>query len=312
MEREYTHKPVLLEEVIKYLTPKDGEVFIDCTFGAGGYSRGILEAAKCKVLGLDRDHNVKPIAEKLSQEFGERFAFAHSDFANISSQARTHSLERIDGIVFDVGVSSMQIDDWSRGFSFMHNGPLDMRMDQSSGVTAADIVNTYSEKEIADLLFYYGDERKSFQIAKAIIKKRAEKPFETTFELAETIRRSAGKYNDTIDPATRSFQAIRIAVNDELNQLKYALESSFNLLCQNGRLVVVTFHSGEDRIVKKLFKEICGKTGHSNRHLPLEALDNIEAPKFKELHKGIITATNKEVERNIRARSAKLRAIVKL
>ena len=311
MNKEFSHTPVLYEEVLKYLSPKNGEVFIDATFGAGGYTYGILNAAQCQVLSLDRDNSVLPKAELIKKEFADRFHFAHSNFSDLDHQAVKHGFPQVDGIVFDLGVSSMQIDDAARGFSFMYNGPLDMRMDTTSGISAIDIVNTYSEKELADILYHFGDENKSFKIAKAIVERRTQQPIETTSELAEIIRRTIGHRNSKIDPATKSFQAIRIAVNDELNQLQNALHASVNLLKKGGRLVVVTFHSGEDTIVKKFFRDICGKVGRSNRHMPV--LENkIEQPHFKELHKGVITATNLEVERNVRARSAKMRVILKL
>lgn len=307
---EFSHKSVMLNEVLQYLQPKDGEVFMDCTFGAGGYTKAILTAANTKVIALDRDAEVKPRADLLKAEFNDKFTWHHLAFADMQQALNG---ELVDGIVFDLGVSSMQIDDGERGFSFMHDGPLDMRMDKTYGISAADIVNTYDEKEIADILYNYGDERKSYHIARMIIAKRAEKPFETTKELAEVIRRALGRRHDQkTDPATRSFQAIRIAVNDELRQIEEALKIATQSLKIGGRLVVVTFHSGEDIIVKKFFKEICGRVSNNNRHLPDSFENNNLKHNFTELHKGVITATNYEVESNIRSRSAKLRAVIKI
>lgn len=313
----FTHEPVMLQEVLQFLAPKAGEVIVDCTFGAGGYSKNILAAADCTLLAIDRDKSATIYADPLTERYPERFKFYHADFAQIRNVIQHSGAQKVNGIVFDLGVSSMQIDDGERGFSFMHDGPLDMRMDNSCGMTAADIVNTYGEKDLANILYHFGDERKSFQIARMIISERTLEPITTTARLAAIIRRAVGYYNDKIDPATRSFQALRIAVNEELKQLETALKEAAQLLEKGGRLVVVTFHSGEDKIVKHFFKQICGKTANINRHLPLfpsqdSCENNRVSNDFIELQKGVITATKEEVERNARARSAKLRAIVKL
>jgi 16S rRNA (cytosine1402-N4)-methyltransferase len=305
------HIPVLLDSVIHYLAPKSGETYIDATFGAGGYSKAILESTEGKVLAIDRDQSVEAIAHSLKKKYDQRFNFSHGEFANLRDIARNSGCEKVDGVVFDVGVSSMQIDQGERGFSFMHEGPLDMRMDKNAPLDAEYIVNNYSEKELADIIFQYGDERKSYPIAKAIVQERSKEKITSTMKLAKIIRSVVGRYNDTIDPSTRTFQALRIAVNDELRQLTEGLKQAAEILKIGGKLVVVTFHSGEDKIVKNFFNQLVGKVPHANRHMPF-----IESPEvnvsFAPLHKGVITANYEEVERNIRSRSAKLRAIERI
>lgn len=305
------HTPVLLNEVLHYLSPQRGEKYIDATFGAGGYSRAILQAADCHLLSLDRDQEAKFTADKFKQEFKERFTFAHGEFCDIDILASQNGFGGPDGIVFDIGVSSMQLDQAERGFSFQHDGPLDMRMDRTSTLSAEHVVNSYSEKQLADIIFNYGDERKSFAIAKAIVAERAKNRITTTGKLAQLIRSVVGRYKDTIDPATRTFQALRMEVNDELRQLEQGLIKATELLKIGGKLVVVTFHSGEDRIVKAFFNKLCGKLPHINRHMPF--IDtNSPVISFESLHKGAILATDEEVERNPRSRSAKLRAITRI
>jgi 16S rRNA (cytosine1402-N4)-methyltransferase len=217
----------------------------------------------------------------------------------------------IDGIVYDIGVSSMQIDTPSRGFSFQLEGPLDMRMDQRDGASAYDVVNNYPEAELARVIYEYGDERKSRMIAREIIAARNIKPVETTIELVRIIQKAVGSYRDEINPATRTFQALRIEVNKELEQLKSSLQAAKSLLRLGGRMVVVSFHSGEDKIVKSLFNDWCGKKANLNKYLPEQALDRV-APQFKFLQKSVVTASEVEVMNNPRARSARLRAIEKL
>lgn len=305
------HVPVLLSEVLRYLSPKAGGQYIDATFGAGGYSRAILHAADCQLLGLDRDREAGPVAQEFKQEFGERFTFAHGEFCDLDELAAQNGFSQPDGIVFDIGVSSMQLDQAERGFSFQHDGPLDMRMDRGNMLTAEDIVNSYPEKQLADVIFNYGDERKSFQIAKAIVTERAKTRITTTGRLANIIRSVVCRYKDTIDPATRTFQALRMEVNDELKQLEQGLMKATDVIAVGGKIVVVTFHSGEDRIVKTFFNKLCGKLPHINRHMPYIDISSPEII-FESLHKGVILATDEEVERNPRSRSAKLRAITRI
>lgn len=304
MADKQKHIPVMLNEVLENLKPADGKVYVDATFGNGGYSEAILQAAKCKVIAIDRDPNVKARAEELKDLYGNRFEFRagqFGDFAEIIS-------EPVDGAVFDIGVSSMQLDESERGFSFAKDAPLDMRM-SCEGTSAADIVNTYAEKELADLIYKYGEERKSRQIAAKIAAYRTSKKIETTKELAEIIYTVIHKIPNTIDPATRTFQALRIAVNNELGELENGLEGAVSRLNPQGRLVVVSFHSLEDRIVKNFFNEKAGKSRSVSRYMP-EILSDKEST-LSERSKAIIPS-QEEILRNPRSRSAKLRFAVKM
>lgn len=240
------HEPVMLEEVIHYMSPKDGEVYVDGTFGAGGYSKALLESADCKVIAIDRDPSVKKFADELEQLYPGRIQLALGSFGDMEQLLASVGVSKVDGVVLDVGVSSMQLDEGERGFSFMKDGPLDMRMSQE-GMSAEDFVNSAKETDLADVIYKYGDERKSRQIARAIVHARAEAPITSTKALAAIIHKAVKVYNDKIDPATRTFQALRIWVNDELGELTRALESATRVLNTNGRLVVVSFHSLEDR-----------------------------------------------------------------
>ncbi len=303
------HVSVLLEEAVAALAPKAGRVYVDGTFGAGGHSRAILESCECTVVALDRDETVMPFVNALKDEFGERFHFIASRFSDMKGPVLAR-VGCVDGVLLDVGVSSMQLDNAERGFSFMKDGPLDMRMG-ASGMSAADFVNTQDEAVIADTLFHYGGEKKSRRIARAIVHQREEKPFETTLELAGCIKRTVGRYNDTIHPATRSFQAIRIAINEELEQLQEGLAAAADLLCPGGRLAVITFHSGEDAIVKRYFKEKTGKIAGVSRHMPATSNDN-EPATFRTLTRKPIEPSAEEIADNARARSAKLRVVERL
>lgn len=305
------HIPVLLNEVLEVLKPQRGGIFLDCTFGAGGYTRGILENSDAKVVALDRDETVLPTAEKFKAEFGERFEFVQTDFGSMQNVLSAKDY-LFDGIVFDIGVSSMQIDNAERGFSFYQDGDLDMRMSKSISITAAEIVNTYKEADLADIFYHYGDEKKSRFIAKRIVEQRSIQPFNKTLELANFIKALIPKYNDTIHPATRVFQALRIVVNDELNQLQNGLIQAKSSLRCGGVLAVVTFHSGEDVIVKKFFNELTGNISHPNRHLPSAIFESKSKSEFEFAHRGTVIANNKELKANPRARSAKLRAVRKL
>ena len=297
------HFPVMLTEVLESLNPQDGKTYVDATFGNGGYSEAILKAANCKLIALDRDPNVKARADELKAQFGERFEFRagqFGDFAELVAQP-------IDGAVFDIGVSSMQFDQQERGFSFAKDAPLDMRM-SCQGQTAADIINTTPEKELADLIYQYGEERKSRQIAAKIVEKRKANPITTTKELAEIIYTVIHKTPNSIDPATRTFQALRIAVNDELGELEKGLNGARELLNPSGILAVVSFHSLEDRIVKNFFKENAGKKVHVSRYMPEKNEPNDAV--FGECSKAIVPS-QQEIEINKRSRSAKLRYAVK-
>ncbi len=296
------HIPVMLQEVLAALNPQKGEVYVDATFGNGGYTRAILEAANCKVIALDRDPTVRIRANEIKNMYGERFEFRFGQFGDFADLVP----EKINGAVFDIGVSSMQLDEAERGFSFSKEGALDMRMSQS-GVSAKDIVNTYDEQALADLIYQYGEEKKSRQIAREIVEYRKHKEIETTTELAEIIYKVIHKKFGEIDPATRTFQALRIAVNDELGELSRGLTGAANRLQKNGRLAVVDFHSLEDRIVKTFFKENGGRRVRVSKYAPELVQDE---HLFAEVSK-VIVPTAEECKRNPRARSAKLRFAVR-
>lgn len=294
------HIPVLLAEVLQSLEPVSGKTIIDGTFGAGGYSRAFLEAG-ATVVGIDRDPNVLPHVEKMRADFPEKFSFVAGEFANLDSLVDFS----VDAVVLDIGVSSMQLDEADRGFSFMREGPLDMRM-AATGPSAADLVNKMDEIDLANLLFGYGEERKSRRIAKSIAERRTTQEFSTTTDLADLIEATIGRKPGTPHPATRSFQALRIAVNAEFDQLVQGLFAAEQLLGPNGILAVVTFHSLEDRIVKRFFAPKSSLQVQS-RHLPQHA-DNSEGwTKVAKASK----AGKRELERNPRARSATLRSAVR-
>lgn len=296
------HIPVMLQEVLTALKPQKGEVYVDATFGNGGYTKAILETADCKVIALDRDPTVKIRVNEFKNMYGDRFEFRAGQFGDFADLVP----ERINGAVFDIGVSSMQLDEAERGFSFSKEGALDMRMSQD-GISAKDIVNSYDEEALADLIYQYGEERKSRQIAKRIAEYRQNKKIETTTELAEIIYSVIHKKFGEIDPATRTFQALRIAVNDELGELSRGLSDAANRLQKNGRLVVVDFHSLEDRIVKNFFKENGGKRIRVSKYAPELVQDE---HLFAEVSK-VIMPTAEECGKNPRARSAKLRYAIR-
>jgi 16S rRNA (cytosine1402-N4)-methyltransferase len=311
------HIPVLLAEVLAALQPKDGGRYIDCTFGAGGYTRAILNAARCEVLALDRDPHAIRDGEAFVREYesgtgGEhsRLILSHAPFSEMEAAAAAIGWDGVDGIVFDLGVSSMQLDEAERGFSFMRDGPLDMRMSQS-GPSAADIVNTYDRDDIADILFRYGDERRSRTIAAAIVKDRDAAPFTTTLQLAGLVERILGrKPGDGKHPATRTFQALRIAVNDEIGELERGLAAAQRLLKPGGRLAAVTFHSLEDRIVKAFLAKRSGQRAAPSRHLP--DVEHTPPPTFALVQRNGVPPAEAELAANPRARSARLRAAIKL
>ncbi len=302
------HYPVMLPEILSALSPQDGGVYVDGTFGAGGYSRAILDAADCQVYAIDRDENACEAATALEGEYSGRFVFLRGRFGDVQSLLSDAGVKEIDGFVLDIGVSSMQIDQAERGFSFRFDGPLDMRMDASSGQTAADIVNTYDQDDLANVIYEYGEERKSRHIARKIVERRTEREFSRTSDLADVIREAIPKtYKGKIDPATRTFQALRIAVNDELGELERALNASEGILKTDGRLVVVSFHSLEDGLVKRFIKEKEGGE-QGSRHMPqIVTTDAV----FKALKKKAIKPSDKEVAENPRSRSARMRVAIK-
>lgn len=304
------HAPVMINEVLEYLSPRDGGVYVDCTFGAGGYSRAVLESCDCKVIAFDQDDTVLPYAQALHSEFGERFEFVQGCFGDIDELLDSIGVSKVSGIVLDIGVSSMQLDKADRGFSFRFDGPLDMRMGRSlSEEMAADLVNEMEEQDLANIIYKYGEERMSRRIAKAIVLKRQEERFETTSQLADVVRTVVKKSSkDTTDPATRTFQALRIAVNDELGELERALGKSSELLMSAGRLVVVTFHSLEDRIVKKYMRAQSGRVSRGSKYLP-DASQPEELPLYRDLTRKAVLPSPEEISANSRSRSAKLRAV---
>ncbi len=298
------HIPVMLQEVLDNLLPIDGAVYVDATFGNGGYTQAILNAADCKVIALDRDPNVLKRADELKKIYGDRFDFRSGQFGDFAQLIT----EDIDGAVFDIGVSSMQLDQGERGFSFSKEAPLDMRM-SCQGQTAADLVNSLSEKELADILYNFGEERKSRQIAAKIVAARKTTPIMTTTQLADIVCSVVHPTHQAIHPATRTFQALRIAVNNELGELQNGLEGALSRLKSGGRLVVVDFHSLEDRIVKNFFNDKLGKSHGVSRYAPL--VDSNITPTLASASKAIAPSAE-ETESNPRARSAKLRVAVKL
>lgn len=305
MQQTSRHIPVLLNEVLHALQPQDGKIYVDATFGNGGYSEAILQTANCRVIAIDRDPSVLPRVNEFKTLYGNRFEFKAGTFGDIENLID----EKIDGAVFDIGVSSMQLDDDFRGFSFSKEATLDMRMSMA-GVSAKDIVNSMPEKELANLIYLYGEEKKSRQIAKKITEFRQDKPIETTTELADIIYKIMPKRFGQTDPATRTFQALRIAVNDELGQLKNGLLGASNILASNGRLVVVDFHSLEDRIVKNFFTENSAKKIHVSRYKTQPEISVTEDKLFTFASKAILP-TESECSSNPRARSAKLRYAIK-
>lgn len=294
------HVPVLLAEVLDALAPLPGARILDGTFGAGGYSRAILEAG-ASVIAIDRDPTVLPHVERLRAQYPDRFGFSPGTFSDLDELAGGP----VDGVVLDIGVSSMQLDQAERGFSFMHDGPLDMRM-TPEGQSAADLVNRLDEADLANLLYLFGEERKSRRIAHGIVAARATRPFESTAELARFIERAIGRKPGDAHPATRSFQALRIAVNGELDQLVGGLFAAERLLAEGGRLAVVTFHSLEDRIVKRFFDPEKGAPTQS-RHLPQIKSEPL---RWEPVRKALKPSAD-EIARNPRSRSATIRSAIR-
>lgn len=302
------HIPVLLDEVLAALAPTDGATYLDGTFGAGGYSLAILGRAACKVIAIDRDPDAVAHGRAYPESQAGRLTVIEGRYGDMDGLLAAHGVNLVDGVALDIGVSSMQIDQAERGFSFAKDGPLDMRMEQA-GPSAADVVNTADEDELADILFHLGEERLARRVARAIVGARAEKPFERTTELASLVRKVVKKSGDGIDSATRTFQALRIHVNDELGELERGLAAAEKILAPGGRLAVVTFHSLEDRVVKNFLKRRSGDMPSPSRHLPAPAAG--PAPTFTLLHRKAIGPGAAETARNPRARSAKLRTALR-
>ncbi len=307
MTEKTPHIPVLLNEVVESIAPKDGGVYVDGTFGAGGYTRAVLDAADCTVYAIDRDPDAIREGQKLVDAYKGRLHLLHGTFGEMAELVRGEGVDFVDGVMLDIGVSSMQIDRAERGFSFQKDGALDMRMSQN-GLSAADVLNTFGEREIADIIYKYGEERFSRRIAAAVVEQRKTAPFKTTLEFADLIRRTVPHKREDIDPATRSFQALRIYVNDELGQLESGLSAAHDLLKAGGRMAVVSFHSLEDRIVKTFMQEKSGKTANPSRYMPVVEK---QAATLKAITKKPILPTESETKFNPRARSARLRVAEK-
>ncbi len=308
------HLPVMCNEIVAAIAPRDGDVIVDGTFGAGGYSRALLNAANCFVWAIDRDPSAVAGAEALAREFPDRFQIIEGCFADMDELLRARGVDAVDGVVLDIGVSSMQIDDPERGFSFQDDGPLDMRMDGGNTATrsAADIVNDLDQDDLADIIYNYGEERKSRAVARAIVSAREQEPLTRTRELASVISKAVGRVpgKKSIHPATRTFQALRIFVNDELGQLRRGLEGAERLLKTGGRLCVVSFHSLEDRIVKMFLKLRTGDVSRGSRYLP-DVSEQGPAPSFRLQFKGAKGPSDQEIGVNPRSRSARMRAAVR-
>ena len=298
LNKELQHKPVMCEEVLSILNPSDGCVYLDGTLGAGGHSRKILESADCSVIGIDKDPTAIELCRDLEKQYGNKFLSINGSFGNLSQHLNSIGINKIDGILLDLGTSSMQLGTPERGFSFQFDAPLDMRMTQT-GERAYDIINSLSEDSLADIIFYFGEERRSRKIAKAIVNKRKIKKIKTTFDLNEIVLNVKKGKNKKIHPATKTFQALRIYINNELKDLYEALISIEKVLSEKGRLVVISFHSLEDRIVKNFIKE---------NSIPLRKYDPKNPDKiFVYEKRKVIKPSEYEVKKNRRSRSAKLR-----
>lgn len=305
---EAPHIPVMLDEVVAALQPIEGGAFVDGTFGAGGYTTALLSAGAAQVVAIDQDPTAIAGGQDLVARSEGRLSLVEGRFSDLDGIAGDAGVRDVDGIVLDIGVSSMQLDQAERGFSFRSDGPLDMRM-SGAGRSAADVVNTYEPRDIARILQIYGEERQAGRIARFIAAARAEAPLTRTKDLAGAVEKVLGaKRFGEAHPATRTFQAIRIYVNRELDELADALEAAERLLKEGGRLVVVTFHSLEDRIVKRFMQERSRTVAQGSRHLPEVTLPPAT---FRLLEKGAVEPSEAECERNPRARSAKLRAAVR-
>ncbi len=299
------HAPVMLREVLADLDAQPDGVYADATFGRGGYTRALLDAVKCTVYAIDRDQEAVDSAKALLAAYRGRLTVLHGRFGDMLTLLRDCGIQHVNGIMLDLGVSSPQLDQAERGFSFRTDGPLDMRMGLS-GVTAADVVNTADEADLIDIIRNLGEERYARRIAKAIAAARNDAPITRTGTLAEIVRGAVPRAKDGLDPATRTFMALRLHVNDELGELDRALEAAEQLLTTGGRLVVVSFHSLEDRRVKRFLQQRSDDSAGTSRHVPLP--ETRPAPSFRLLRRRSLTPTAEETDRNPRARSARLRA----
>lgn len=305
------HVSVLKQEAIEFLAVKSNGIYVDCTLGAGGHARDILTKIKSGHLyGFDQDASARVLATKRLEEVSDKFTIIPQNFAHLQQALHEYGVEAVDGILFDIGVSSMQLDKEERGFSYRFDAPLDMRMNQAQKLSAEIVVNTYSQKELTQIFYRYGEEAFAAQVAKKIVQARQQRPIKTTFELIEVIRQAIPqKKQREKHPAKKIFQAIRIEVNDELRVFEVALEQAIALLKPQGRLVVITFHSLEDRICKEIFNKYGKKNGPQNEMEKLIMKE--EQRPIKILTKKPITPRPEEIKHNPRAKSAKLRVIEK-
>ena len=310
---EFKHIPVLFHEIMDIMAPQPGEVFVDCTLGGGGHSRGFLERMgdDGRLIGIDQDTNALQAAGANLAEFGDRVTYVHSNYNKLDEILNTYAPDGVDGILFDIGVSSHQLDEKDRGFSYMQDAPLDMRMNQSQNFSAWDVVNTYSEEELHRIIKEYGEERWAKRVAQFIVEFRKEKPVETTGELVDIIKRAIpkGAREEGSHPAKRTFQAIRIEVNDELGVLTRTISVAAKHLKKGGRLGIISFHSLEDRIVKEQFRYLASDC-ICPPELPFCQCDKVSEVKI--LTRKPVTATKEELEANSRSKSAKFRAVVKI
>ncbi|MDJ0948240.1 MAG: 16S rRNA (cytosine(1402)-N(4))-methyltransferase RsmH [Alphaproteobacteria bacterium] len=308
-----SHQPVLVREVMAALNPRAGAIYVDGTFGDGGYSRALLDAADCTVWGIDRDPEAVARGSALAADYAGRLNILHGRFGEMADLLRAQGVTAVDGVVLDLGVSSMQLDDPARGFSFRFEGPLDMRMDPDAGRPASEVVNGLEEARLARIIYVFGEERRARRIARAIVEARKAGPITSTKQLADIVRgvssslsprKSGGR---VIDPATRTFQALRIFVNDELGELDRGLSAAEALLSPGGRLAVVSFHSLEDRRVKSFLRTRSGEPARASRHMPERKLGKAPPPSFRLLSRRVVRPTEAEIAANPRARSARLR-----
>lgn len=305
------HIPVMLREVVEALQPRDGGRYVDGTFGAGGYTAALLDSADCQVYAIDRDPDAIAAGQAMVERYEPRLHLIEGRFGDMVDLLSAEGVSDVDGVALDLGVSSMQFDRAERGFSFRGDGPLDMRMEKR-GPSAADLVNDGDEREIADILWRYGEERRSRRVARAIIEQRKTKRFETTGELAEVVRRAVGPLpKDESDPATRAFQAFRIAVNDELGELARGLAAAEQVLAPGGRMAIVSFHSLEDRAVKEYVRSRAGRTPSPSRHAP-PPVGAAAAVTLRDLTRRPLSPSEAEVSGNPRSRSARLRVAEKI
>jgi 16S rRNA (cytosine1402-N4)-methyltransferase len=304
------HVPVMLEEVLASLQPRSGAIYLDATFGGGGYAAAILGAADCTLWALDRDPDAIARGAALAAAHPGRLHLLHARFGDMVQTLAERGVDSLDGVVMDLGVSSFQIDQAERGFSFRADGPLDMRMDRA-GPSAADLVNTLPERELTSIIAEFGEERHARRVARAILRERAAAPIATTAQLAAIVRGAVPRDPSGLDGATRSFQALRIAVNDELGEIERGLRAAEGLLAPGGRLVVVSFHSLEDRLVKRAMVQAAGRAGAASRHDPAALLPRPVAD-YALLTPRALRPGEAECAANPRARSARLRAMQRL